>query len=99
MPHVPSSGGGLQHLRVTRPDISFAVNELSQFMHTLSKLHWGVVKCLLRYLNGTKSFGIRLLIDTPLALHGFSNANWAGNLNDRTSTGAFLIFLGANPIS
>ena len=68
-------------------------------MRAPSKHHWGAVKRLLRYLNGTRSLGIRLLTDTPLTLHGFSNVDWAGNLNDRTSTSVFLIFLGANPIS
>ena len=46
-----------------------------------------------------RSLSIRLLADTPLTLHGFSNANWASNPNDCTSTKAFLIFLYANPIS
>ena len=52
-----------------------------------------------RCLNGMRSFGIRLLVDTPQTLHSFSDANWPGNPDDRTSTGAFLIFLGTNPIS
>ena len=68
-------------------------------MHAPSELHWGAVKSLLSYLNGTKSFDIRLLVGTPLALHGFFDVDWAGNPNDCTSTGAFLIFLSANPIS
>ena len=91
--------GGLQHLRMTQPYISFAMNKFSQFMHVPSEHHWKVVKRLLRYLNGTRSLGIRLLVDTPLTLHDFSYANWAGNPNDRTSIDAFLIFLDANPIS
>ena len=91
--------GGLQHLWMTRLDISFAMNKLSQFMHSSSEHHLGVVKRLLRYLNGTRSLGIQLLADTPLTFHGFSNADWASNLDDHTSTRAFLIFLGANPIS
>ena len=91
--------GGLQHLRMTRSDISFVVNKLSQFMHAPSEHYWGAVKRLLRYLNGTRSLGIRLLADTPLTLHDFLDANWAGNLDDRTSIGTFLIFLGVNPIS
>ena len=91
--------GGLQHLQTTRPNISFVVNKLSHFMHTSSEHHWDAVKHLLRYLNGTRSLGIRLLANTPLPLHGFSDADWAGNLDKRSSTGAFLIFLGANPIS
>ena len=84
---------------MTRSDISFVVNKLSQFMHAPSVHHWGVVKRLLHYLNGTRFLGIRLLADTPLTLHGFSNTNWAGNLDDRTCTRAFLIFFGANIIS
>ena len=57
--------GGLQHLQMTQSNISFAVNKLSQFMHASSEHHWGVVKCLLHYLNGTRSLGIRLFADTP----------------------------------
>ena len=91
--------GGLQHLRMTRSDISFAVNKLSQFMHASSEHHLGAVKRLLRSLNGTRSLGIRLLTDTPQTLHGFSNVDWASNPDDRTSIGAFLIFLSVNPIS
>ena len=91
--------GGLQHLWMTRPHMSFAVNKPSQFMHTSSEHHWEVVKRLIRYLNGTRSLGIRLLVDTPLTLHGFSDADWVGKPDDRTSKDAFLIFLGANPIS
>ena len=67
--------GGLQHLRMTCPDISFSVNKLSYFMHAPSEHHWGVVKRLLRYLNDTRSLGIWLLVDTPLRLHGFSDVD------------------------
>ena len=58
-------------------------------MHAPFEHHWGAVKRLLCYLNGTKSLGIQLLADTPHTLHGFSDADWAGNLDDRTSTSAF----------
>ena len=91
--------GGLQHLRMTRPDISFAVNKLSQFMHAPLETHWGAVKRLLWYFNGTRDLGIRLLADTPFTLHGFSDADWVGDPYDRCSTGAFIIFLCANLVS
>ena len=68
--------GGLQHLQMNRSDISFAMNKLSQLMHASSEHHWGVVKHLLHYLNGTRSLGIRLLVDTPLTFHGFSDVDW-----------------------
>ena len=57
------------------------------------------IKRMLRHLNGTRSLSIRLLEDTPQTLHGFSNADWAGNPDACTSIGDILIFLGANPIS
>ena len=61
-------------------------------MHTPSEHHQGEVKRLLRYLNGTRSLGIWLLADTPLILHGFSDADYASNPYDRTSKGAFFYF-------
>lgn len=84
---------------MARPNISFVANKLSQFMHARLKLIGGVVKCLLRYLNGTLNLAIRLLSDTPLTLHGYSEADWASDPNDRTSTRAYVMFLSANLIS
>ena len=84
---------------MTRPDIAFAVNKLSQFMHKPTTTHWGAVKRLLRYLNGSRDLGIHLSFSMPISLHGYSDADWAGDPDDRTCTGAYIIFLGANPIS
>ena len=71
----------------------------TQFMHAPTENHWGAVKRLLRYLNGTHTLGIRLLASSSLSLHSYSDADWDGNLDDRTSMGAYVMFLGANPIS
>ncbi|CAL2268722.1 unnamed protein product [Prunus armeniaca] len=92
---------GLQYLSLTRPDIAFAVNKLSQFMYWPSELHWTALKCLLRYLKGTIYHGLHLHRNTTLSLslHAFSDADWAGNPDDRTSTTAYTIFLGGNLIS
>ncbi|KAG6467926.1 hypothetical protein ZIOFF_072491 [Zingiber officinale] len=91
--------GSLQHLCMTLSYISFMVNKLSQFMHTPSETYWGAVKHLLRYLNGTRDLGIHLLADTHLTLIGFFDADWVGDSDDQCSTGAFIIFLGTNPVS
>ncbi|KAK0573554.1 hypothetical protein LWI29_009785 [Acer saccharum] len=91
--------GALQYLSFTRPDIAFAVNKLAQFMHHPTTGHWAIAKRLLRYLHGTISHGLVVRRDSPLLLHAFSDADWAGNQDDRTSTSAYVVFLGSNAIS
>lgn len=91
--------GSLQYLSFTRPDIAYAVNKLSQYMHCPTDLHWSAAKRILRYLAGTPSHGILLRRNTPLTLHGFSDADWAGDVDDFLSTNAYVVYLGSSPIS
>lgn len=91
--------GSLQYLAFTRPDISYAVNRLSQFMHSPSTDHWQAVKRVLRYLAGTPTHGIFIHRNTPLTLHAFSDSDWAGDSDDLVSTNAYVVYLGRNPIS
>ncbi|KAL6315489.1 hypothetical protein AAG906_000783 [Vitis piasezkii] len=75
------------------------VNKLSQFMHKPTTAHWTATKRLLRYLKQTIFHGIQLTRNTTSVLTTFSDADWAGNVDDRTSTSAYISFLGTNPIS
>ncbi|XP_036138913.1 uncharacterized protein LOC114255139 [Monomorium pharaonis] len=53
--------GSLMYLAVgTRPDIAFAVNNLSQFLDNPSFEHWKAAKRILRYLQGTIQLGLTL---------------------------------------
>ena len=91
--------GALQYLSLTRPDISFAVNKLSQFMHRPSQIHWTATKRLLCYLKNTIFHGITIRNTSTPVLTCFSDADWAGCLDDRKSTSTYIIFLGPTPIS
>lgn len=84
---------------MTRPDIAYAVNKLSQFIHCPTTEHWNAAKRILRYLCGTIDQGLLLYRQSPIALHSFSDTDWAGDKDDYTSTGAYIVYLGQNPIS
>lgn len=96
--HYWSFVGDLQYLSLTCPDVAFIINKLSQFMHRPTTQHWSVIKHLLRYLQSGTHHGLFLHWHSQFLLHGFSDANWANNPNDRTSTRAHVTFLGHNTI-
>ena len=91
--------GSLQYLSLTRPDISFSVNKLSQFMHRSTTEHWSAVKRVLRYLSGTQSRGIYFPASNQNDLHAFTDADWAGNKDDYTSTSAYIVYFESHPIA
>ncbi|KAI4300129.1 hypothetical protein L6164_033541 [Bauhinia variegata] len=77
--------GSLQYLSFTQPDVAFTVNRLSQFMHAPIIAHWNAIKRLLKYLAGTMHHGIVVHKSSPFILHGYSDANWAGDKDDYAS--------------
>ncbi|XP_073355299.1 uncharacterized protein [Aegilops tauschii subsp. strangulata] len=90
--------GGLQYLLVTRPDISFAVNRVCQYLHAPRGPHWSAVKRILRYVRHTGSYGLYLRPASSGLISAFSDADWAGCPDDRRSTGGHAVFFGPNLI-
>jgi histone deacetylase 1/2 len=93
--------GGLQYLTMTRPDLSFSVNKVCQYLHAPRSSHWSAVKRILRYVQSTLSDGLLLRRPTrsPDLLSAFSDADWAGNADDRRSTGGYAVFYGGNLVA
>lgn len=91
--------GSLQHLTLTRLDVAFVVNKLSQYMHMPRKTHWSALTRLIRYLVGSLYKGITIRRHSPLVLHAFTDADWAGNKDDYTSALGQIVVLGCNPLS
>ena len=71
----------------TRPDIAHAVGVLSKFMSKPGKEHWTTVKRVFRYLHGISDYGLcyqgRPRLEKVLDIHGFVDAEWAGDLDQR----------------
>uniref|UniRef100_A0A1S4CYU5 Uncharacterized mitochondrial protein AtMg00810-like n=1 Tax=Nicotiana tabacum TaxID=4097 RepID=A0A1S4CYU5_TOBAC len=77
--------GCLQYLAFTRPDIHFAVNLASQFLHQPRQSHLLVVKRIYLYLKGTSHLGLQLHRKSSHVLTIYSDSDWAGS---RSSTEA-----------
>lgn len=92
--------GGLMYLSImTRPDITFAVNKLSQFLANPSKDHWRAAKHVLAYLKGTTELGIRYhQFDKPHEIELYTDADFAMCLDTRKSTSGVVITLNNSPI-
>src|SRR5205814_4744190 len=85
--------GGLMFAAcVTRPDITCAVGQLSQFLNNPSSKHMAAAKRVLRYLKGTTTFGITYC-PPPMRLTGYSDANWAGDIDNRRSTTGYVVMI------
>ena len=69
-----------------------AVGQLSQFLNNPSSKHMLAVKRVLRYLQGTPSLGITYG-PPPTRLTGYSDADWAGDINTRRSTTGYVVML------
>ncbi|BBH03232.1 Far-red impaired responsive family protein, partial [Prunus dulcis] len=94
--------GFIQYLTFTRPDISFVVNHVAQFMSAPCSPHLVVAKVPLALDSPLVSHGPLILCGfntRPHTLHGFFDADWAGCPDTRRSTTSFFVFLGPNVIS
>ena len=90
--------GALHYLTFTRPDISFAIHQVCQYMTAPTSTHLTAVKRILRYIKGTLYHGISFT-PRPLSLSVFSDADLASDPVDRRSTLGLLVYLGSNLIT
>ncbi|GJZ93396.1 ribonuclease H-like domain-containing protein [Tanacetum coccineum] len=91
--------GALQYLTFTRPDISYAVQQVCLFMHDPREPHFSALKRILRYVRGTLTSGLQLYSSTTSSLVAYSDADWAGCPTTRRSTSGYCVFLGNNLLS
>jgi hypothetical protein len=91
--------GKLLYLTTTRPDISFAVQQLSQFLSSPTITHFDTACRVVRYLKGSPGRGLFFPRDSCLQILGFADADWANCIDTRRSTSGYCFFLGSSLIS
>ena len=91
--------GKLNYLTVTRPDISFPVSVVSQFMTSPCDSHWEAVVRILRYIKSAPGKGLLFEDQGHEHIIGYTDADWAGSPSDRRSTSGYCVLVGGNLVS
>ena len=86
--------GSLLYLIATRPDIMHGVSFICTFKDKPKETHWKDGKRILRYIAGTKNFGILYAHLDHYKLIGYIDSDWAGSLDDKRSTLGHIFNLG-----
>jgi hypothetical protein len=93
--------GCLMYLLATRPDLTYSVCLVARFMDRPTEMHMMAVKRIMRYLKGTLTHGVmyKHKPDGKFELIGWSDSDYAGDLNDRKSTSGYVFMLGTGAVS
>ena len=91
--------GSLIYLTNTRPDISYVVNLVSQFMTLPRHLHLAVVHHILHYLPSTPHRGLFFPTRSSLILTAYSDDDWVACPDTRCSMTGWCMYLGDALIS
>ncbi|GJY36293.1 ribonuclease H-like domain-containing protein [Tanacetum coccineum] len=94
-----SLASSLQYLTFTRPDISYAVQQVCLYMHDPQEPHLSALKRILWYVQGTLNYGLQLFSSSTTDLVAYSDADWARCPTTRRSNSGYCVFLGNNLLS
>jgi len=91
--------GSLMYLTATRPDIMYFVSLINRYMENPTEMHLLAAKRILRYLQGTRDFGLVYKKSEKSNLLGYTDSDYAGDRDDRKSTSGYSFMFGSGAIS
>ncbi|XP_015958588.1 secreted RxLR effector protein 161-like [Arachis duranensis] len=91
--------GKLLYLTNTRPDISFAIRKLSQYLDHPTTSHLSAVHRILRYIKASPAIGIMFSATSDLCVTGFADSDWAACSDSRRSVIAYCFYIGTLLVS
>ena len=91
--------GRLLYLTLTRPEISYAVQHPSQFLHAPAEPHYQAALHVLRYLKGTAHKGLYYAAECDFHLQAYCDADWGACRFSARSLSGYCIFFGSSLVS
>jgi len=89
----------LMYLTNTRPDITFFVQQLSQFFDKPTIAHYNVTIRILKYIKGDPNLGLFFSSNSSAYLKACCDSDWGTCSNSRQSVTGFSVYLGNSLIS
>ena len=86
--------GSLLYVIASRPDVMQVVGQVARFQASPKESHVLAVKRIFRYLKGTMDYGLWYPKGNKLTLVAYTDADWAGSVDDRKSTSGAAFYLG-----
>jgi hypothetical protein len=99
VPYVEALGSLLYCCVATRPDISYTMSVLCKYQKEPREAHWTALKRVLRYLSATRDFGLLFARRDNPKVECYTDADYAGDHENRRSTSGMVTFLTSGPIS
>ena len=99
VPYASAIGSIMYAMVGTRPDVAQAIGVLSRFMGNPGKVHWTAVKWLLRYLKNSSDLKLVYTQGKDLQVQGYSDSDYAADLDRRRSTTGYVFTVGGNTMS
>ncbi|XP_075473941.1 uncharacterized protein LOC142504998 [Primulina tabacum] len=91
--------GKLLYLTITRPDLAYSVNKLSQFVSKPRHSHLQAVYSVLKYVKRTVGQGLFYGKSTSFKLSFFSDSDWAACSDTQRSVSGYCVLLGESLVS